>query len=58
LSRVLDSLRLNSSQNSWLEYLSWVRRFDLSNQVELKNWNQVSTWNSRLNSSRHEAKYY
>ncbi len=33
-SQVLNSSRLNSSQNSWLEYLSQVRRFDLSIQVE------------------------
>ncbi len=57
-SWVLDSSRLNLSQNSWLEYLSWVRRFDSSIQVESEGWNWVSTWNSRFNSSRHEAKYY
>ena len=57
-SRVLDSSRLDSSQNSWLEYLSWVRRFDLSIQVKSKDWDQVSTWNSQLDSSRHEVKYY
>ncbi len=57
-SRVLNSLRLDSSQNSWLQYLSWIRRFDLSNWVELENWNRVLTWNSRFDSSRHEAKYY
>ncbi len=46
------------SQNSWLKYLSWVRRFNSSNQVKLENWNWVLTWNSRLDSSRHEARYY
>ncbi len=29
-SRVLNSSRLDSSQNSWLEYSSWVEMFDLS----------------------------
>ncbi len=55
-SRVLDSSRLNSSQNSWLEYSSWIEKFDLSIWVESENWNRVSTWNTRLDSSRHEDK--
>ncbi len=53
-SRVLDLSRLDLSQNSWFKYLSWIEMFSLSIQVESKNWNQVSTWNSRLDSSRHE----
>ncbi len=56
LSQVLNSSRLNSSQNSWLEYLSQVRRFDLSIQVESEYWNWVSIWKFQLNSSRHEGK--
>ncbi len=55
-SRVLDSSRLNSSQNSWLEYSSWIEMFDLSIWVESENWNRVSTRNTRLDSSRHEDK--
>ncbi len=43
LSQVLNSSRLDSSQNSWLEYLSQVKMFNLSIQVESENWNQVST---------------
>ncbi len=37
LSWVLNLLRLDSSQNSWLEYLSWVEIFDLSIQVKSEN---------------------
>ena len=55
-SRVLNSSRLDSSQNSWFKYLSQVEMFNLSNWVELESWNWVSTWNSRLDSSRHEDK--
>ena len=57
-SRVLDSSRLDLSQNSWLKYLSQVRRFNSSIRVESEDWDRVSTRNFRLNSSRHEAKYY
>ncbi len=53
-NQVLDSSRFDSSQNSWLEYSSQVKMFNLSIQVESESWNWVSTWNSRLNSSRHE----
>ncbi len=53
-SRVFDSSRLDSSQNSWLEYSSWVEMFNSSIQVESKSWNRVSTRNSRLDSSRHK----
>ena len=53
-SRVLDSSRLDSSQNSWFKYSSQVEMFNLSNWVELKSWNWVSTQNSRLDSSKHE----
>jgi len=56
LSQVLDSSRLDLSQNSWLEYLSKVEMFNSSIQVESKSWNQVLTWNFQLNSSRHEDK--
>jgi len=38
-SRVLDSSRLDSSQNSWFKYSSQVEMFNLSNWVELKSWN-------------------
>ncbi len=53
-SRVFDSSRLDSSQNSWLEYLSRIEMFDSSNRVESEEWNRVSTRNIRLDSSRHE----
>ncbi len=56
LSQVFDSSRLNSSQNSWFKYLSWVKMFNSSNWVELKSWNWVLIWNSRFDSSRHEDK--
>ncbi len=36
-SRVLDSSRLDSSQNSWFKYSSQVEMFNLSNWVELKS---------------------
>ncbi len=53
-SRVLNSSRLDSSQNSWLKYLSQVKMFNSSIQVESESWNWVSTWNSRFDLSRHE----
>ncbi len=53
-SRVFNSSRLDLSQNSWLEYLSWIEMFDSSIQVESESWNRVSTRNTRLDSSRHE----
>ncbi len=57
-SQVLDSSRLDSSQNSWLEYLNQVRILDLSIWIESEDWDRVLTRNTRLDSSRHEAKYY
>ncbi len=53
-SWVLDSSRLDLSQNSWLKYLSQIKMFNLSIQVESESWNRVSTRNSRLDSSKHE----
>ncbi len=53
-SWVLDSSRLNSNQNSWLKYLSWIEMFNSSIQVESENWNRVSIRNFQLDSSRHE----
>ncbi len=42
-SQIFDSLRLDSSQNSWLEYLSWVRK--LKSSINLKFLIQlVKTW--------------
>ncbi len=55
-SRVFNSSRLDSSQNSWFEYLSWVRRFNSSNWIKLKSWNWVLIRNFRFDSSRHEDK--
>ncbi len=55
-SRVLDSSRLDSSQNSWLEYSSQIEMFNLSIWVESENWNRVLIRNFRLDSSRHEDK--
>ncbi len=57
-SQVFNLLRLDLSQNSWLEYSSWVRRFDSSIWVKSEDWDRVLTWNSRFDSSRHEVKYY
>jgi len=56
LSQVLDSSRLDSSQNSWFKYLSCIEMFNSSIQVESENWNQVSTWNFWFDSSKHEDK--
>ncbi len=55
-SQVFNSSRLDLSQNSWLKYLSQVKMFNLSIQVESESWNQVLTWNFWFDSSRHENK--
>ncbi len=41
LSRVLDSSRLDLSQNSWLKYLSWVEMFNLSIWIKSEDLIQV-----------------
>ncbi len=55
-SWVLDSLRLNSSQNFEIEYSSWIRILILSIQVESRCWYQVLTW--ILDSTRQDMIYY
>jgi len=55
-SQVLNLSRLDSSQNSWLEYSSWVEMFNSSIWVESENWNRVLIWNFQLDSSKHEDK--
>ena len=47
LSWVLNSSRLNSSLNSWLEYSSWVKR--LKSSIDLKySTRLVKTWSKVL----------
>ncbi len=58
LSRVFNLSRLDSNQNSWLKYLSWIKRFNSSIQIKSAGWDRVLTRNFRFDSLRHEAKYY